>query len=53
MRFHKFGILTLEKVAPIYGEYFQNVLDVYQGKGWYERHNLSFLERQLPNKYNL
>lgn len=47
---------TLEKVAPMYEEYFQNVLDVYQGKGWYERHNrhdLSFLERQLPNKYNL
>ena len=47
---------TLEKVAPMYEEYFQNVLDVYQGRGWYERHNrkdLSFLERQLPNKYNL
>lgn len=29
---------TLDRVAPMYEEYFQNVLDVYQGQGWYQRH---------------
>ena len=28
---------TLERVAPMYEEYFQNVLDVYQCDGWYQR----------------
>jgi len=44
---------TLEKVAPMYEEYFQNVLDVYTGKGWYQRHpdrkNLDHQYKQLPN----
>ena len=42
---------TLEKVAPQYEEYFQNVLDVKKGKGWYERHDrtdLNFLKKELP-----
>jgi glycosyltransferase involved in cell wall biosynthesis len=42
---------TLENVAPMYEEYFQNVLDVYKGKGWYERHNrndLVYLKRNYP-----
>jgi len=42
---------TLEKVAPIYEEYFQSVLDVYTGKGWYERHqreNINWLRKELP-----
>jgi hypothetical protein len=26
---------TLEKVAPMYEKYFQDVLNVYEGKGWY------------------
>ena len=42
---------TLDKVGPMYEEYFQTVLDVYQGRGWYERHadrtNLNWLERKM------
>lgn len=43
---------TLDRVAPMYEEYFQQVLDVYTGKGWYQRHNrqdLSWLEKQYPS----
>lgn len=43
---------SLENIAPKYEDYFQNVLNVYQGKGWYEvdddRNNLSFFERNYP-----
>lgn len=43
---------SLQKVAPLYEEYFQNVLNVYVGKGWYEmkedRKDLEFLERVYP-----
>jgi len=42
---------TLDKVAPMYEEYFQNVLDVYTGKGWYQRHNrnnIDWLRKELP-----
>ena len=44
---------TLEKVAPMYEEYFQSVLDVHKGKGWYERHfrqNLDWLKKDLPTE---
>jgi glycosyltransferase involved in cell wall biosynthesis len=44
---------TLENVAPMYEEYFQNVLNVYTGKGWYvrntDRKNLNYLHRTYPN----
>ena len=30
---------TLEKVAPMYEKYFEDVLDVYTGKGWYSEGN--------------
>ena len=30
---------TLEKVAPRYEKYFQDVLDVYNGAGWYAEGN--------------
>ena len=43
---------TLDKVAQMYEEYFQSVLNVYTGQGWYEpnssRQNLDWLKRQLP-----
>jgi glycosyltransferase involved in cell wall biosynthesis len=29
---------TLERVAPLYENFFQNVMDVYHGQGWYQRH---------------
>jgi glycosyltransferase involved in cell wall biosynthesis len=36
----KFGEnFTLEKVAPMYEKYFEDVLDVYTGKGWYSEGN--------------
>jgi glycosyltransferase involved in cell wall biosynthesis len=43
---------SLEKVAPMYEEFFQNILNVYNGKGWYEmnpqRENLDFMVRNYP-----
>ena len=43
---------TLDKVAPMYEEYFQMVLDVHEGKGWYqdhpERENMDWLYKSYP-----
>jgi glycosyltransferase involved in cell wall biosynthesis len=43
---------TLDRVAPMYEEYFQSVLDVHGGKGWYqdhpERDNIDWLRKQYP-----
>lgn len=43
---------TLDKVAPMYEEYFQQVLDVYQGNGWYQERNnrseLNWLKKEYP-----
>lgn len=42
---------SLDRVAPMYEEYFRTVLDVYQGAGWYEQHstpNLNWLTKQIP-----
>jgi glycosyltransferase involved in cell wall biosynthesis len=43
---------TLDRVAPMYEEYFQNVLNVYKGKGWYERKHdrseLDWLKKEYP-----
>jgi glycosyltransferase involved in cell wall biosynthesis len=43
---------TLDRVAPMYEEYFQSVLDVFTGKGWYqdhpERNDLAWLKRPVP-----
>jgi glycosyltransferase involved in cell wall biosynthesis len=43
---------TLEKVGKMYEEYFQSVLNVYEGKGWYHsndnRSELNWLKKELP-----
>ena len=42
---------TLDKIAPMYEEYFRNVYDVHTNKGWYERHerdNLDWFKRDIP-----
>lgn len=43
---------TMDRVAPMYEEYFQTVMDVHTGKGWYEPHpdrtSLSWLSRTYP-----
>ena len=43
---------TMNRVAPMYEEFFQMVLDVYQNKGWYQPHpdrtDISWLQRSFP-----
>ena len=43
---------SLEKVAIMYEEYFQSVLNVYNGQGWYEvndsRQNLDYMKKEYP-----
>jgi len=43
---------SLAAVAPQYEEFFQNVLDVYTGEGWYQAHpgreNLDFSLKHMP-----
>lgn len=45
---------TLDRVAPMYEEYFNSVLNVYTGNGWYEpkldRTNLDWLYKNIPTK---
>lgn len=44
---------TLDRVAPQYEEFFQNVLDVYNGQGWYQRRpriNLDYLYKDYPTR---
>jgi glycosyltransferase involved in cell wall biosynthesis len=44
---------SLDRVAPMYEEYFQMVLDVHGQQGWYEPHperkNLDWLKKDYPN----
>jgi glycosyltransferase involved in cell wall biosynthesis len=48
---------SLARVAPMYEEYFQGVLDVYAGKGWYQEHpdrtQLDWLRRTIPAKASI
>jgi glycosyltransferase involved in cell wall biosynthesis len=43
---------TLNKVAEMYEEYFESVLNVYTGNGWYEptetRTDLNWLKKTYP-----
>ena len=40
----------LDKIAPRYEKYFQDVLDVYTGKGWYaDGNNIHAMKRFYPN----
>jgi glycosyltransferase involved in cell wall biosynthesis len=45
---------TLEKVGKMYEEYFQSVLNVYTGNGWYERNDarlqLNWLKKNYPHE---
>lgn len=50
----KFGMnFTMDKIAPMYEEFFQQVLDVYEDKGWYtlrpERKSMDFLKKDQAN----
>ena len=41
---------TLEKVAPMYEKYFNDVMDVYTGKGWYaDGNNINAMTRFYPS----
>lgn len=46
---------TLDRVGRMYEEYFQSVLNVHTGNGWYEpndtRENLDWLKRDYPISY--
>lgn len=45
---------TLDRVGSMYEEYFQNVLNVHTGGGWYEpsnRQNLEWLNRYYPKAH--
>jgi len=48
---------SMDKVAPMYEEYFQQVLDVHCGNGWYApfegRPSLNWLERYTDNETTL
>jgi glycosyltransferase involved in cell wall biosynthesis len=39
----------LQAIAPKYEEFFQSILDVYQGQGWYEKHNIKGI--YTPRRY--
>jgi SAM-dependent methyltransferase len=40
---------SLEAIAPKYEEFFQQILDVHTGAGWYQMHNIQQIH--LPNRY--
>jgi glycosyltransferase involved in cell wall biosynthesis len=47
---------SLEKISKVYEKYFQDVLDVHEGEGWYSKKSidvLSSLEKHYPRNLNL
>lgn len=44
---------SMQRVAEMYEEYFQSVLNVFNGNGWYEtndyRSDLNWLKKEIPN----
>lgn len=48
---------TYDKVSVMYEEYFQSLLNIYGGKGWYElnpdRTDLNYRKKQYPNLQKL
>ena len=44
---------SMQRVAEMYEEYFQSVLNVFTGNGWYEnndfRSDLNWLKKEIPN----
>jgi glycosyltransferase involved in cell wall biosynthesis len=40
---------TFQAIAPKYEEFFQQILDVYSGAGWYAEHGIDQIH--LPNRY--
>lgn len=47
---------SLDKIAPVYEKYFQDVWNVYNGRGWYEiteDHSFLSLSKKFPEHPNL
>ena len=40
---------SLDRVAVMYENYFQKILDVYNGNGWYETHNIQNLDYRFKH----
>jgi glycosyltransferase involved in cell wall biosynthesis len=45
---------TFNKIAPMYEEYFQSILNIHKGDGWYEKNNtrlnLDWLKKEYPEQ---
>jgi glycosyltransferase involved in cell wall biosynthesis len=43
---------SLEKIAPMYEDFFEKVTDVSSGKGWYEMHDESLYTKEYIKEFN-